>query len=194
MSGNANKDLYSTFVTSGPWLVHRQPRRTAAAPEPAPLLPTQAPLAGPVVPVAKAASSSRCARSAAADGYDLISNNTGGRGADKLGAAVFDATGITRAGPAVGPVRVLHAADALHRQFGALRRVGHAPRAVPQARRADRPARPSKAFTAAGQGGPGRCHRTARLRAPPRPDWPERRRVDAAVPPCRASRPTPTPR
>ena len=96
MSGNANKDLYSTFVTSGPgsFIASR-----VGLPQPPNLRrysPTQAPLAGPVV----LGGEGRLVEPlreilAAADGYDLISNNTGGRGADKLGAAVFDATGIT---------------------------------------------------------------------------------------------------
>jgi len=96
VSGNANKDLYSTFVTSGPgsFIASR-----VGLPQPPNLRrysPTQAPLAGPVV----LGGEGRLVEPlreilAAADGYDLISNNTGGRGADKLGAAVFDATGIT---------------------------------------------------------------------------------------------------
>ncbi|MBH9879382.1 short chain dehydrogenase, partial [Clostridioides difficile] len=34
-------------------------------------------------------------RAALADDYELVSNNLGGRWADKFGALVFDATGIT---------------------------------------------------------------------------------------------------
>ncbi|MFT4200843.1 3-oxoacyl-ACP reductase [Gordonia sp. (in: high G+C Gram-positive bacteria)] len=97
MSGKANKDLYSTFVTSGPgsFIASR-----VGLPQPPALRrysPSQAPLSGPVLlggegrlvePLREILT--------AADGYDLISNNTGARGADKLGAAVFDATGISK--------------------------------------------------------------------------------------------------
>ena len=78
MSGTANKDLYSTFVTSGPgsFIASR-----VGLPQPPNLRrysPTQAPLAGPVV----LGGEGRLVEPlreilAAADGYDLISNNTG---------------------------------------------------------------------------------------------------------------------
>ena len=177
----------------------RAPARSSPAasdcrsPEPAPLLPTQAPLAGPVV----LGGEGRLVEPlreilAAADGYDLISNNTGGRGADKLGAAVFDATGIT------APAQL----SALFEFFTPLMRsTGNSARFVvlgthPElCRKPDEQIaqRASKASPARWPRRPGRCHRTARLRAPQGLDRPERRRVDAGFL-LSASRPTSTPR
>ncbi|MCF8588762.1 3-oxoacyl-ACP reductase [Gordonia sp. HY285] len=95
MAGNT--DLYSSLVNSGPggFIASRvglpQPphlrRHSASKP----------PLGGPVLlggsgrlvePIREILS--------AGDDYQLVENNTGGRSADKLGAAVFDATGITK--------------------------------------------------------------------------------------------------
>ncbi|MCF8569231.1 3-oxoacyl-ACP reductase [Gordonia sp. HY002] len=90
-------DLYSSFVNSGPGgfiagqLGLPQPptlRRYSAS---------KAPLGGPV----QLGGSGRLVEPireilSAGEDYALVENNTTGRGADKLGAAVFDATGITK--------------------------------------------------------------------------------------------------
>ncbi|GAA4641090.1 3-oxoacyl-ACP reductase [Gordonia humi] len=96
MAGNT--DLYSAFVNSGPggFIASR-----VGLPQPPKLRrysATQPPLGGPVLlggtgrlvePIREILT--------AGDDYSLVENNTGGRSADKLGAAVFDATGISNA-------------------------------------------------------------------------------------------------
>ena len=95
MAGNT--DLYSSIVNSGPgaFIASR-----VGLPQPPALRrysPSQPALAGPVLlggagrlvePVREILS--------AGDDYTLVENNAGGRSADKLGAAVFDATGISK--------------------------------------------------------------------------------------------------
>ncbi|MGI6795099.1 MULTISPECIES: 3-oxoacyl-ACP reductase [Gordonia] len=92
-----NTDLYSSIVNSGPgaFIASR-----VGLPQPPALRrysPSQPALAGPVLlggagrlvePVREILS--------AGDDYTLVENNAGGRSADKLGAAVFDATGISK--------------------------------------------------------------------------------------------------
>ncbi|MFW0788269.1 3-oxoacyl-ACP reductase [Gordonia sp. CPCC 205333] len=96
MSAKGSTDLYSTFVTSGPgsFIASRvglpQPPtlRRYSASKPA--------LGGPVLlgGDGRLVEPLREILGSDGSGYDLISNNTAGRSADKLGAVVFDATGI----------------------------------------------------------------------------------------------------
>ena len=98
MPSNGTTDLYSTFVNSGPgsFLAGKvglpQPPhlRRYRAGEPA--------LTGPVL-LGGNGRLIEPLREILGDpdsGYELILNNTSGRGADKLGAVVLDATGITQ--------------------------------------------------------------------------------------------------
>ncbi|HEY9315928.1 3-oxoacyl-ACP reductase [Williamsia sp.] len=98
MPSNGTTDLYSTFVNSGPgsFLAGKvglpQPPhlRRYRAGEPA--------LTGPVL-LGGNGRLIEPLREILGDpdsGYELILNNTAGRGADKLGAVVLDATGITQ--------------------------------------------------------------------------------------------------
>ena len=94
----ASNDLYSSLVNSGPGAFFAskvglpQPPvlRRFKAGEPA--------LAGPVALGGAGRLVEPVREILTAGDYDLVVNNTGGRSADKLGGAVFDATGIT--GPA----------------------------------------------------------------------------------------------
>lgn len=98
MSATGTTDLYSTFVSSGPGsfiagkvgLPQPPVLRRYKAGEPA--------LTGPVL-LGGNGRLIEPLREILGDpdsGYELIVNNTGGRGADKLGAVVLDATGITK--------------------------------------------------------------------------------------------------
>ena len=91
-------DLYSSFVNSGPGAFLASKVGLPQPPKLRRYSPSQPPLGGPVLlggvgrlvePVRELLS--------AGDDYDIVVNNTSGRSADKLGAAVFDATGIADA-------------------------------------------------------------------------------------------------
>ena len=94
MSGNA--DLYSSFVNSGPggFIASK-----VGLPQPPSLRrynPSEPALAGPVLVGGFGRLVEPVREILAGSGdYQLVVNNTGGRSADKLGGAVFDATGIS---------------------------------------------------------------------------------------------------
>ena len=91
-----NTDLYSSLVNSGPGAFIAGKVGLPQPPRLRRYSPSEPALGGPVLlggqgrlvePVREILS--------AGDDYQLVTNNTTGRSADKLGAAVFDATGIT---------------------------------------------------------------------------------------------------
>ncbi|CPV33378.1 3-oxoacyl-ACP reductase [Mycobacteroides abscessus] len=94
MSPKLTDDLYALLVNSGPGnlLAGR-----LGIPQPEKLRrykKGQPALAGPVL-VGGEGRLAEPLRAALADDYEVVSNNLGGRWADKFGALVFDATGIT---------------------------------------------------------------------------------------------------
>lgn len=94
-------DLYATLVNSAPGnlLAGR-----LGIPQPEHLRrykKGQAPLDGPVL-IGGEGRVTEPLRAALADDYELVSNNLGGRWADKFGALVYDATGITTPGDLKG--------------------------------------------------------------------------------------------
>ena len=94
MAPKLSSDLFSAVVNSGPasfltkqlGVPQAETLRRYRAGEP--------PLAGPVL-VGGDGRIAEPVRAALAEDYDLVSNNVGGRWADKFGGLVYDATGIT---------------------------------------------------------------------------------------------------
>ena len=115
-------------------------------------------------------------------GYELIRNNTAGRGADKLGAVVLDATGITQSSEL----------SQLFEFFGpTMRATAAAPGSWSSAPHPNWPRHPSEHIAQRALEGFTRslgkelrkgCHRTARLRLARRQDRTVRPRVDAPLP------------
>ncbi|GAA4397547.1 3-oxoacyl-ACP reductase [Tsukamurella soli] len=100
MADAPSTDFYASFVKSGPgsFLASR-----LGLPQPPTLRRYQAgkpPLAGPVL-LSGTGRLVEPVRELLA-GYDLVVNNAGGKNAEKLGGAVFDATGITSIDQLVG--------------------------------------------------------------------------------------------
>lgn len=95
VSATGTTDLYSTIVSSGPGAFIAS---KVGLPQPPTLRRYKAgepPLAGPVL-IGGNGRLIEPLREVLGEDYELIVNNTSGRGADKLGAAVLDATGITK--------------------------------------------------------------------------------------------------
>lgn len=95
VSATGTTDLYSTIVSSGPGAFIAS---KVGLPQPPTLRRYKAgepPLAGPVL-IGGDGRLIEPLREVLGEDYELIVNNTSGRGADKLGAAVLDATGITK--------------------------------------------------------------------------------------------------
>ncbi|MFT3716656.1 MAG: 3-oxoacyl-ACP reductase [Gordonia sp. (in: high G+C Gram-positive bacteria)] len=91
-----NNDLYSSLVNSGPGAFFASKVGLPQPPHLRRYKASEPPLGGPVL-IGGAGRLVEPVREilTAAGEYDLVTNNTSGRSADKLGAAVFDATGIT---------------------------------------------------------------------------------------------------
>ena len=105
-----SNDLYSSFVNSGPGAFIASKVGLPQPPSLRRYSPSRPPLGGPVLlggfgrlvePVREILSAAGAGSEASGPhstgDYDIVTNNTTGRSADKLGAAVFDATGISDA-------------------------------------------------------------------------------------------------
>ncbi|MFM9377119.1 3-oxoacyl-ACP reductase [Gordonia sp. VNK21] len=94
-----NTDFYSSLVNSGPGAFIAGKVGLPQPPKLRRYNPSQPPLGGPVLLGGAGRLVEPVREILAGSGdYELVTNNTTGRSADKLGGAVFDATGIT--GPA----------------------------------------------------------------------------------------------
>ena len=92
---SANAGLYSQFVHSLPGSFIAKQAGLPVPPTLRRYKPSEPPLPGPVLLGGKGRLVEPLREILSTDDYELIHNNTSGRGADKLGGIVFDATGIT---------------------------------------------------------------------------------------------------
>ncbi|MGZ8177413.1 3-oxoacyl-ACP reductase [Williamsia sp. SKLECPSW1] len=92
---SANPGLYSQFVHSLPGSFIAKQAGLPVPPTLRRYKPSEPPLPGPVLLGGKGRLVEPLREILSTEDYELISNNTSGRGADKLGGIVFDATGIT---------------------------------------------------------------------------------------------------
>ncbi|GAA2061927.1 3-oxoacyl-ACP reductase [Williamsia deligens] len=92
---SANAGLYSQFVHSLPGSFIAKQAGLPVPPTLRRYKPSEPPLPGPVLLGGKGRLVEPLREILSTPDYELIANNTTGRGADKLGGIVFDATGIT---------------------------------------------------------------------------------------------------